>query len=307
MRAVRAHRRGGPEQLAVDAVPVPAPGRGEILVEVHAVAITFAELTWDETWIHAPATVGHEFSGVVTELGADVDGFEMGDEVFGLVRFDRQGAAADYVTVPAADVALKPSSLTHVQTAALPLAALTAWQGLVDVAQVRATESILVLGGAGGVGAFVVQLARHLGLRVTATARRGGVALLGELGVETVVNTDVEAVPADSRFDVVFDTVGGDALDGAYDLLVRGGRLVTLQAPPDQRRAEHAQVRASFFVVSPDAKELSTLAGLAADGTLRTVIAATFPLESGRVAFETGGSPGHAPGKTVLIVRDDEQ
>jgi NADPH:quinone reductase-like Zn-dependent oxidoreductase len=306
MRALRAHRRGGPEELVVDTVPIPELQADEVLIEVHAAAITFAELNWDETWEHVPTIPGHEFSGVVIGRGSSVRAPRIGDPVYGLIRFERQGAAADYVTVPAADVAPKPSALTHAQAASMPLAALTAWQGLYDHAKVLAGERVLIHGGTGGVGAFAVQLAAHLGAEVTATVRGSrAVALCRELGADHVINTDADDFTSRGRaFDVVFDTIGGDVLDRSYDVIVSGGRLITLQAPPDASRADSAQVSATFFIVSPDVEELTQLAHLADDGRLQVTIAATFPLDQGRAAFESGTGSHRASGKTVLVVRD---
>lgn len=306
MRALRAHRRGGPDELGVNTVPVPKIGTNEVLIEVHAAAITFAELSWDETWEHVPTIPGHEFSGVVVDRGSDVRDPQIGDPVYGLIRFELQGAAAEYVTVPAADVAPKPSTLSHAEAASIPLAALTAWQGLYDLAKVQAGERVLIHGGAGGVGAFAVQLADHTGAEVTATARGAqALALCRELGADHVIDTDTDDFTSAGRaFDVVFDTIGGGVLDLSYDVLVPGGRLITLQAPPNAQRAEAAQVSAHFFIVSPDVKELTQLAQLADEGRLQVTLAATFPLEQGRAAFDSGVGSHRAPGKTVLIVRD---
>lgn len=305
MKSVRAHRRGGPQELVVETVEVPSLAPNDVLIEVYAAAITFAELGWDETWTHAPAIPAHEFSGVVVELGTEVTTATRGDLVYGLIRFDRQGAAAEYVTVPAHDIAGKPKSLSHAEAAALPLAALTAWQGLFDVAKVRSGEHVLVLGGAGGVGAFAVQLAKHAGAVVTATARGEGVALCRELGAHVVIDSDRDDFASQGRiFDVVFDTVGGEALARSYDALVPRGRLVTLQAPPDKERAKQAEVEAFFFIVSPDVNELEAIANLADGGQLRVTLAASYPLERTRDAFESGSSKRRAPGKTVLIVRE---
>ncbi len=305
MRAVRAHRRGGPRELVVETVAVPSFAPNEVLVAVHAAAITFAELGWDETWTHAPAIPAHEFSGVVVDRGAEVTNAQRGDPVYGLIRFDRQGAAAEYVAVPARDIARKPTSLSHAEAAALPLAALTAWQGLFDLVKVQSGEQVLVLGGAGGVGAFAVQLAKNSGAVVTATARGKGVAFCRGLGADVVIDADRDDLTSDGRiFDVVLDTVGGDALTQAYDGLVPRGRLLTLQAPPDQKRVEQAGVDAFFFIVSPDVVELEAIADLADRGLLRVALAATYSLERGREAFESGSSERRAPGKTVLIVRE---
>jgi NADPH:quinone reductase-like Zn-dependent oxidoreductase len=310
MMALRAHVRGGPEVLVYEPAPVPVPGPDEVLVEVHAAAITFAELTWAETWSRdgvdrTPVVPGHEVSGVVAGVGGPRLGFAPGDEVYGLVRFDRDGAAAEYVVVPAADLAYRPLSTTHVESAALPLAALTAWQALHDHAGLRAGEDVLVHGGAGGVGAFAVQLARAAGAHVTTTARAADAALLERLGAERVVDHEHEAFDRVGRsFDVVVDTVGGDVLDRSFDVLRPGGRLVTLQVPPSQDRARQAGVTAVFFIVTPDRGELAELTALADAGRLEVLVAARYPLSAGRRAFESALDPGRRPGKTVLVVRD---
>jgi NADPH:quinone reductase-like Zn-dependent oxidoreductase len=306
MMALRAHARGGPEQLVCEQAPAPAAGPGETLIAVHAAAITFAELTWDLEWTtrdgkdRTPVIPSHEMSGTVAGLGEGVAGLAVGDEVIGLVDFDRDGAAAEYVVMPAASLAAKPPSVSHVQAATLPLAALTAWQALADHAVLHPGEQVLVQGGAGGVGMFAVQLAAILGGHVTATGRSTDAGFVRDLGAERFISTGPgRPGPAAGGFDVVIDTVGGTALDG---LLREGGRLVTLGAPPDQELAGRYKVHAMFFVVEPDASELARLAEMAGTGRLRTVIAQTFPLAQGRQAFESGGG-ARRPGKTVLVVR----
>jgi NADPH:quinone reductase-like Zn-dependent oxidoreductase len=309
MMALRAHARGGPEQLVYEQAPQPSAGPGEVLVAVHAAAITFAELTWDLEWTtrdgkdRTPVIPSHEMSGVVAGLGAGVTGLAAGDEVIGLVDFDRDGAAADYVVMPAGNLGAKPKSLSHVAAATLPLAALTAWQALVDHAALQPGEQVLVQGGAGGVGIFAVQLAAILGGHVTATGRSADSGFVRDLGAERFISVEPgrpSQVP--SGFDVVIDTVGGAVLDSSYALLSEGGRLVTLGAPPDQDLAARHKARAMFFVVEPDANELAGLAQMADTGRLRAVISQTFPLAEGRKAFESGRGT-RRPGKTVLVVR----
>ena len=309
MMALRAHARGGPEQLVYEQAPAPAAGLGEALIAVHATAITFAELTWDLSWTtrdgtdRTPVIPSHEMSGTVTGLGAGVANLAVGDEVIGLIDFDRDGAAAEYVVMPAASLAAKPNSVSHVEAATLPLAALTAWQALADHAALRPGEQVLVQGGAGGVGIFAVQLAAILGGHVTATGRGTDAGLVRVLGAERFISAEAgRRGQAAGRFDVVIDTVGGAVLDGSYGLLREGGRLVTLGAPPDQELAGRYKVHAMFFVVKPDASELAKLAELADTGRLRGVISQTFPLAEGRQAFESGRG-ARRPGKTVLVVR----
>ena len=318
MMALRAHARGGPEQLVYEQAPTPVPGPGEALVEVHAGAITFAELTWDQTWTtgdgrdRTPTIPSHEVSGTVVDLGpgaGGAGGVAPGDEVYGLIDFDRDGAAAQYVTLPAGHLAARPRSVSHAEAASLPLAALTGWQALVDHADLKPGERVLVTGGAGGVGVYAVQLAAILGGSVTATGRAGQRDFVLGLGAGSFLPSDSEpdgdpapAARDDDQFDVVIDTVGGAALDASYPMTRRGGRLVTLAAPPDQDKAAALGLQATFFVVTPDAAELARLAALVDAGTLRPVLSQTFPLRDGRKAFESATVP-HPPGKTVLIVR----
>ncbi|MBV9639071.1 MAG: NADP-dependent oxidoreductase [Mycobacteriaceae bacterium] len=307
MHALRAHTRGGPEVLVYEQAPTPMIGHGEILVAVHAAAITFAELSWQETWTRGgidrtPIIPSHEFSGRVAELGSAVTRFGVGDEVYGVVPFDRDGAAADYVAVPADQTAARPTSLTDVEAAALPLPALTAQQALFDHAHLAGGERVLVLGGAGGVGGYAVQLAAAAGADVTATTV-GAVDYVEKLGAHQVIDVRNDDFSARTReFDVVIDTVSGDTLDRSYDLLRRGGRLVTLQTPPDQQRAAELGITAIFFVVTTDTAALTNLAALADSGALTVTIAATFPVSDGRAAYASGAQSGRRPGKTVLTV-----
>jgi NADPH:quinone reductase-like Zn-dependent oxidoreductase len=313
MMALRAHARGGAEQLIYEQAPLPAPGPGEALVAVHAAAITFAELTWDLSWTtrngvdRTPVIPSHEVSGTVAALGPGADGLTVGAEVYGLIDFDRDGAAAEYVTLPAAHLAARPLRVSHAEAATLPLAALTAWQALVDYSALEPGEQVLVQGGAGGVGNYAVQLAAILGGAVTATGQAGQRDFVLGLGATTFLAPGpgeaagrTQAVP--DGFDVVIDTVGGAVLDASYGVTRRGGRLVTLGAPPSADKAEAHGVHAMFFVVTPDAAELAQLASLVDEGRLRPVLSQTFPLRDGRKAFESVTAP-HPPGKTVLIVR----
>ncbi len=305
MQALVAYEPGGPEQLRVENVPRPQPGPGEVLVEVHAAAITFTELGWPQSWTHRPMIPSHEMSGVIVACGEGVAEWANGDEVFGLIRFDRLGAAAEYVTVPAADVARRPREVDHVLAAAIPLAGLTAWQALHDHAALRPNDQVLVHGGAGGVGAFAVQLAAQAGAIVTATVLgTDDVRTARELGARHVI--DVSSTAFDTgpaRYDIVLDTVGGQTLDRSYPMLRPGGRLVTLAAPPSVERATEYQATATFFIVTPDRNELVELAELLDCGALQVTVAATFPLADGRAAFESGHTWHRRAGKTVLVVR----
>jgi len=312
MHALRAHTRGGPEVLVYENAPIPTSADNEILVEVHAAAITFAELTWQETWTRdgidrTPIIPSHEFCGTIAAIGSAVTNLSAGEAVYGVVPFDRDGAAADYVAVPAGQAAAKPTSLSVVEAAALPLPALTAQQALFNHAQLRAGERVLVQGGAGGVGSYAVQMAAAAGADVTATTV-GAVDYVTELGARDVIDVCIGDFPMrKGTFDVVIDTVGGDILDGSYDQLRPGGRLVTLQTPPNQQRAAELGITAIFFIVTTDTTALTSLAELADSSGLRVTIAGTFPLAQGRAAFASGGQTGRRPGKTVLTVKSADR
>jgi NADPH:quinone reductase-like Zn-dependent oxidoreductase len=310
MMALRARTRGGPEVLVYESVPRPTPGDGELLVAVHAAAITFAELTWPETWASGgedrTPIPSHEFSGVVAEVGGGVTGVSPGDEVYGLVPFDWDGAAAEYVRVPAAHVAAKPRTVSHVVAAAAALPALTAWEALVEHAAVKPGDRVLVHGSAGGVGSFLTQLGTALGAKVTGTARNADdLAHARALGAEHVIDVGREPIDVEKGvFDVLINAVGADTPEDLVAALRHGGRLITLQQPAPQELADRYGVTAIFFIVTAEQEGLARMAGMIGSGTLQVNVAATYPLADGRAAFESGAVRRSRPGKTVLVVRD---
>jgi NADPH:quinone reductase-like Zn-dependent oxidoreductase len=308
MWALRTHARGGAENLVYERAPVPELAPGEVLVAVHAVAITYTELGWDPVWAapgggeRATVVPGHEVSGTVARLGPGAQRFSVGDEVYGLVDFDRVGAAAEYAAVSEAALASKPRSASHAESAALALAALTAWQALVDHAGLAKGERVLVHGGAGGVGVYAVQIAADLGAEVIATGRAERAEFVRGLGAATYLDYRTAAFDRElSGLDVVLDTVGGDVEARSYEVLRPGGRFITVVAPYDARLAAQHHVEADFFIVRPDGGQAGKLATMVDDGTLRPVVAGTFPLREGRQAFEAAAG-SHAPGKIVLQV-----
>ena len=305
MMALRAHTRGGPEQLVYERAPRPTPGPGEIGVAVRAAAITFDELTWPSTWERdgvdrTPIIPAHEFAGVVAELGAGVSEVAVGDPVFGLVPFDRDGAAAEYTVVPVADVVR--SQVDAVVAAAAVLPALTAMEAVREQAGLTSGQRLLVRGGTGGVGAFVTQFARRIGAEVTVTVTSSGAAdRASRLGADHVLIAPDEPTPA--QFDVAIDAVGGGVPEWTYAAVRPGGRLLVLQEPPDEQLARKYGIDARFFVVSTRRERLEELATLLASGDLEVAVAQTFPLADGRAAYESGPKPKPAPGKTVLVVQ----
>ncbi len=284
MRAIRLHAPGGIDGLALDEVDMPAPGDGEVLVRVHAAAITRDELDWPTDRL--PAIPSYELSGVVEAVGSGA-GLEVGDEVFGLTPFDRDGVAAEFAVVPVAVLARKPQSLDHIESAALPMPALTAWQGLFDHGKLEAGQRVLIHGATGGVGHVAMQLARWKGAHVTGTA--SGAAGDGIL--------DRSAAPFEEAIepvDLVFDTVGGDTLRRSPGVLAEGGRLVSVAEEPPEGAG-------TYFIVEPSGAQLAEIAGLADSGALEVEIDSVFELAEARAAFERLAQPGKR-GKVVLRV-----
>lgn len=311
MKAIRIHKKGGPEQLVYEEAPKPELEAGDALVRVFACAITPTELTWTPTYTthdgadRTPAIPGHELSGVVEAVAPGVTDTKAGDAVYALTDFWRDGAAADYVAVRAGDLALKPKNLEHTQAAAVPLAALTAWQAFFDHAHLLPGQRVLVHGAAGGVGTYAVQLARWRGARVVGTASANNVTLARDLGADEVI--DYNAVRFEDNVrdaDVVLDTVGGDTLDRSWGVLRRGGVLVTIVGNPNIDKAPAYGVRGVSFIVKPSRAQLIEIASLIEAGKLRAIVEATFPLQDARKAFELG-LRGHNRGKVVLQVAEE--
>jgi NADPH:quinone reductase-like Zn-dependent oxidoreductase len=308
MKAVRLHGRGGPEELFFEDVAAPEVRPGDVLVRVRATGITPAELTWDATYQNAdgtpriPSIPGHEVSGVVEKMAPDVTDFRHGDEVYGLADFSRDGAAAEFVAVRAANLALKPRSISHVQAAALPIPALTAWQALFEHAHLDPGQTVLIQGGAGGVGTIAVQLAHWRRARVLATASARDAAFVRSLGADEVIDYHTAGFEDQLRdLDVVLDTIGGETRERSWRVLRKGGVLVTLVSPIPPGVAEQHSVQGIFFVVTADREQLDQIAGLVDAGKLKPVLAEVLPLAQAREAFEHGIA-GHAPGKIVLEV-----
>jgi NADPH:quinone reductase-like Zn-dependent oxidoreductase len=296
MRAVVLRAAGGPEQLVYTQVTTPVPGAGEALVRVHAAALTRGELEWPVDRL--PAIPSYELSGVVAGLGPGSDGVAVGDEVFGMTAFDRDGVAADYAALPSELLAAKPPALRHIEAAAVPLAALAAWQGLFDHGGLVAGERVLIHGATGGVGQFATPLASHCGAYVIATASTHAVERAKGLGADVVIDHTAGPWKADIEpVDLVFDTVGGERLAGSLDVLREGGRLVSVAEEPPRASG----VSSIYFVVEPNREELDQVTALLDGDWPALAIDAVFPLEQAAAAF-TRSMAADKHGKVVLDV-----
>ncbi|MFG1806395.1 NADP-dependent oxidoreductase [Streptomyces sp. NPDC049040] len=314
MHAVRGHRRGGPEVLVYEVAPRPVPGDGEVLVEVRSASITPDELTWDATWTdrldpggepRLPAIPAKEVSGVVVAAGpgADREGDPaVGDKVFGLIPFNRDGAAAEFTAVPAAALAPKPAGLGFDEAAALTLAGLTAWQGLVRHGGLREGGRVLVHGAAGGVGSLAVQIAVALGAEVIGTAGADHLDFVRGLGAARALDYRAERFEdVVDEVDVVFDTAGGDTQQRSWQVLRNSGVLVSIVSPPQREGGDGHGPRGAFFVVEPDRDGLVELTRLVDAGRLTVPVDQVVPLSGAAAAYAALEKRGRR-GKVVLRV-----
>jgi NADPH:quinone reductase-like Zn-dependent oxidoreductase len=305
MHALRVHEQARPEGLTYEEAPVPEPGIGDVLVRAYAASFTPTELTWPSTWVdrlghdRRPVIPGHEVSGTVAALGSGTTGFAVGDAVYGLTDWYRDGTLAEYVATEARNLAPKPASLDHVEAAALPMPGLTAWQALFVHGELSEGQRVLIHGAGGGVGTVAVQLARAAGAHVIATGRAWARDRVTELGAERFVDVDRERFEDVAEgVDLVVDLVGGEILHRSAVSVKEGGVVVSVvdEPPADVRRA-----RAVYFVVEPVRAELEELARRADAGDLQPVVAEVFDLADVGEAFEAKAGGG-VPGKIVLRI-----
>ncbi|EFL01905.1 zinc-binding oxidoreductase [Streptomyces sp. SPB78] len=308
MLALHQTALGTPDVLRLAKVPRPVPGPGQLLVAVRAAGLNPTDFKHRSQRLFLPPppfTLGWDVSGTVVATGYGVTLFRPGDDVFGMLPYPHgAGSHAEYVTGPARAFAAKPAGIDHVQAAALPLAALTAWQALVDTAALRAGQRVLVHAAAGGVGHLAVQLAKERGAHVTGTASAPKHDFLRALGADACVDYRTEDFTAtEEPYDVVLDPIGGETATRSVGVLRPGGVLVSLVpgAPDTPAAAEKAGVRAVTLLVEHDHAGMRALAGLAADGRLRAHVSGTFPLAEGARAHAQGET-GRTTGKLVLTV-----
>ena len=294
-----------PELLETDA-PEPVPGANQVLVQVFAAGVTPTELLWYPTSHNKDgsertgAISGHEFSGVIAALGSAVNGHSIGDEVFGMNDWFADGATAEYCVADTSSIARKPASLTHAEAAAVPIGALTALQGL-ERARLRAGQRILVQGGAGAVGVFVIQMARMRGAHVITTASARNLEFLLGLGAERAIDYSAERFEEQVQdLDVVLDCVGGDTLRRSWSVLQPGGRMVTIAA--DGEATEDSRLKDAFFIVEPNSQQLAETGTLLDQGKLRVFVDAELPLSEAAAAYSREIESRLGYGKTVIVM-----
>jgi NADPH:quinone reductase-like Zn-dependent oxidoreductase len=295
-------RAAGAARLTLSEIPRPRAAENDVIVRVHAAGFTPGELNWPATWTdragrdRTPSVPGHELSGVVTELGYGTTGLTVGQRVFGLADWTRDGSLAEYTAVEARNLAPLPADIDHTVAAALVISGLTAWQALFNHARLKTGQTVLVHGAAGGVGSIAVQLARDLGARVIGTGRAGDRDAILGLGADAFVDLQAGQLEDAGDVDVVLDVIGGEILERSASLVRAGGTLVTIAEPPKARPADG---RAIFFVVEPDRFRLADLAERVRSGRLNPIIGAVRPLAEAPAAF---APDRRVPGKTIIRV-----
>src|SRR3954447_7652646 len=266
MLAWRVHEFGPSDVMRFERVPRPEPGLGEVLVKVEAAGVG----PWD-AWIRAgnsalpqplPLTLGSDLSGDIAAVGSGVPDVRVGDPVYGVTNSRFVGAYAEYALASAAMVSRKPTSISYIEAASIPVIAVTAWQALFHQAQLKAGQTVVIHGAAGNVGAFAVQLARRVDVRITATAATDDILFLRNLGANTVIDYKTQRFEEEVRdADAVIDLVGGETQKRSFQVLRGGGKLISAVSSPDQHLAENHGVDAAFFLVNVTSQYLAEIAG----------------------------------------------
>jgi NADPH:quinone reductase-like Zn-dependent oxidoreductase len=310
MKAVRIHSYGGPQVLIEENAPRPEPSSGEVLIEVHAAGVN--PIDWKvregygKGWLKhkLPLILGWDVSGVIVELGSGVKGFKKGDEVYGKLDTGRDGAYAEYAVSHTENIAPKPRTIDHVHAAAVPIAALTAWQSLFDLANLSAGQNVLIHAAAGGVGHFAVQFSKWKGARVIGTASARNEEFVKKLGADMVIDYSTKKFEDEvSGVDCVLDTQGGEVLNRSLRVLKKGGIVVSTLSEPSAEDLDRYGVRSSHVIARADSRQLTQIAELIEAGDVMPVVETVLPLAEARRAHEMSQT-GHVRGKIVLKVRE---
>jgi len=311
MKAVVVNEYGGPEVLKYQDAPRPEPKDDEILVRVIAAAVNpvdsyvrqgmFAKCGMD----NRPAIIGYDIAGMVEKTGANAKKFKAGDKVYSYLSVMRGGGYAEFAIAKESETALKPTNINFVEAAAVPLAATTAWQALVDTAKIDKGQSVLIHGGSGGVGSFAIPIAKARGAKVIATASTAHQELLKQLGVDQAIDyTTTKFEDVVKNVDVVLNCVRADALGRSYGVVKKGGIIVSITDEPDQNECAKYGIRGSRLGAHPDAKVLEELTKLIEAGKMTPIVSQTFPLADASKAHQQIETH-HTLGKIVLKVADE--
>lgn len=305
MKAVRMYEFGGPEVMKIEDLAIPAPGPGEVLIKVEAASVNPIDYKirsghFKPEGLQVPMTLGRDVSGVVMQAGRGAP-FNAGDAVYALLDRDH-GSYAEFVVAKADQVVRKPEKLDFIHAAAVPLAAITAWQGLFDHGQLKPGERVLIHGASGGVGHFAVQFAKDRGAHVIATARGEDADLLRKWGADEVIDYKNERFEDRARdIDLVLDLVAGETQERSWQCLKPGGRLVSTLQPPSKAQAAQHHASGEVFMAQPNHDELARIGRLIDDGKVSVFIQHTYPMTEVRQAHQHMERE-HVRGKVVLAI-----
>lgn len=310
MKAVQISQYGDNSVIEVnEKTAKPEVSAGKVLVEVHAASVNPVDWKIREGYLKEmmplefPATLGVDFSGVVAEVGESVSEFKPGDEVYGMASAMTGGSFAEFVIIPFASLALKPKSVSHSDAAAVPLTGLSALQVLKDQMNISSGQKVLIHGGAGGIGMLAIQIAKQLGAEVATTASKEDSDFVKELGADMVIdyeNEKFEDVIKD--YDAVLDTVGGETYQRSFQVLKKGGVIVSMLEQPNEKLMKQYEVEAKSQFTQPNSAQLAELATLVDEGKVKIKIDRAFPLAEGKEAFDYLQNSHHR-GKVVITVK----
>ncbi|WP_436371605.1 NADP-dependent oxidoreductase [Cytobacillus sp. BC1816] len=325
--------RYGKVPMRLAEMPTPEIGEYEVLAEIHAASINPVDFKIRDGKVKLlvrykmPLILGNDFSGVVAKVGAKVTRFKVGDEIYARPRKSKIGTFAEYIAIHEDDIALKPKNLSFEEAAAIPLVGLTSYQALTDILQLQKGQKILIQAGAGGVGTFAIQLAKLMGATVATTASVAGVNLVKSLGADEIINYKTEKFEEILKnYDAVFDTIGGEILEKSFEVIKRGGKIVSVSGLPNARfgkeygsgffktllfsAASHKltalekkhNVQYTFLFMKPSGEQLRIIANFIETGKIKPIIDRVFPFEDAQKAMEYAES-GRAKGKIILKIR----
>jgi len=309
MKAIVAHEYGGPDVLKYEDVPLPEPKENEILVRVIASGVNPADPLIlngkyaKEFGTHLPLVLGYDMAGVVVRAGAKVTKLRVGDPVYAYLLWG--GGWAEYCISNEGESAIKPKSLGFIDASAVPLAALTAWQALIDIGKIENGQTVLIHGGSGGVGSFAIQIAKAHGARVIATASTANQDVLKQLGAEVAIDyTKQKFEEIAHDVDLVLDPVGRDTLARSYGVVKKGGIVVTIVSRCDQAELKKHEIRGASLSSHPDSGELGEITKLIDGGKIKPIVTEVLPLTDAAKA-DAQAETHHTRGKIVLKIADE--
>ncbi len=307
MKAAVFHEYEGPVEIAE--VTRPELQNESVLIAVHAASLNPIDNILRAGYLRQmlelsfPHVKGYDVSGTVVEVGKDVKSVKVGDEVFARPNQMDAGSVAEFARIQEGELALKPANMTHEQAASVPLAGLTAWQALVSKGDIKQGDKVLIHAGSGGVGTFAIQIAKHFGAFVATTTSGKNADLVKELGADLVIDYTTQTFEdVLSDYDLVIDTIGGETLARSFEVLKKGGTMVSVKSQDTDNLAQKYGVHFEWFFMSPDGKMLTELAKMISEGTVKTVIDSTFQMDQAAEAFDRLAT-GRAKGKIIIAVK----